>query len=96
MGKRKKVEKVFRQAKEPLSLLNTLKEEGLSRAAQLAAFAGAAAKSVNADMVKDQVRDSLGQLGFATRAEVQRLQERIVELEERLDALEGNGRSEEE
>ncbi len=94
-SKRKKVEKVIRQAKEPFALLQTLKEEGVSRAMQFASIAGSAAKNINLDTAKEQLRTTVSQLGFVTADRIADLEQRIAELEERLDQMQ-NGASDEE
>lgn len=95
-SKRKKVEKVIRQVKEPMSLLHTLKEEGMSKAMQFASIAGTAAKNINFDGAKDQLKATVAQLGFVSKSDLENLEERLTALEERLDALENPSFREEE
>ena len=94
-SKRKKVEKVIKQAKEPLALLQTLKAEGVSRAMQFASIAGSAAKNINLDSAKEQLKATVFQLGFVSKEQLADLEARIEALEEQVEELSGRGSDEE-
>jgi hypothetical protein len=93
-GKRakEKVSKVIDQVKEPLSLLNTLKEEGVANALTFLTMASAVAegakKNLKLEMVKPQLKDLVGSLGFALREDLEKLEARLEELEHRLSEKE--------
>ena len=84
---RAKVQRAIAQAREPLSLLQTLREEGLGNALTLLSvagtFASGAARNLRTEALLPQLRELLGSLGFATREELERLQARVDELEQR-------------
>ncbi len=89
MAKRsRKVKKVILQAKEPLSLLETLKEEGMANAMLLMNLASGAAKNLKMENIKPMVKEAVKSLGFAKKAEFDKLQDRVEELEDRLTVLE--------
>ncbi|HEY8278046.1 MAG TPA: hypothetical protein VIH99_00390 [Bdellovibrionota bacterium] len=82
---KEKVSKVMNQVKEPLSLLNTLKEEGLANAVALlglaSTVASGASKKVRLDSIKPQLRELISSMGFAMREDVEKLESRVEELE---------------
>lgn len=80
--------RVFNQAKEPLSLIETLKEEGVARAAYLVGFAANMAGSVTKAGVKSQVSDLAKTFGFVTKPELEKLRARIESLEDRFIRIE--------
>ncbi len=87
-----RVAKVVDQVREPFSLLNTLKEEGLANAMALfgiaSAVASGATKSLRFDTIKPQLFEVLTSMGFALREEVEKLEARIEELEVKISAKE--------
>ena len=89
---RAKAKKVIHQVKEPLSLLGTLKEEGLSSAVQFLAMAGAMAgearKNFKLEAVAPQLKDLVSSLGFVTRSDLERIEERLDELEQKISEKE--------
>jgi uncharacterized protein YjgD (DUF1641 family) len=89
---KEKVSKVIDQVKEPLSLLNTLKEEGVANALTFLTMASAVAegakKNLKLEMVKPQLKDLVGSLGFALREDLERLEARLEELEHKLSEKE--------
>ena len=97
---RKKVAEVLEQVKEPLSLLQTLKEEGMANAFQFlqlaSSVAGEAKKNLNSELLRHQVKEVVGSLGFALRSDMERLETRLDDLEEKLSALEYSKLSDEE
>lgn len=89
MAKRsRKVKKAILQAKEPLSLLETLKEEGMANAALLLHMASGAAKNLKIENMKPFIMDAVKSLGFVKKSELDKLLERVEELEDRLTAVE--------
>ena len=90
--KKGRIKKVIDQAREPLTLLETLKEEGIANAAMFLSMAGAmasgASKNLRVDHLRPHLRELVQSLGFATRSEVEKLEERIEELEDRLASVE--------
>jgi BMFP domain-containing protein YqiC len=78
------VKRIVDQVKEPLSLLETLKEEGLARAMYLLGVASTASKSINKDKLREQLKDTVQNLGIVTRADFERLEARVEELESKL------------
>lgn len=87
-----KVNKVIKQVKEPLSLLSTLKEEGLANAMMLftlaSGVASGAAKNLRMETVRPQLQELIQSLGFAFRSDIERLESRIEELEQKISELE--------
>jgi len=90
--KRGSVKKVIHQVKEPLSLLQTLREEGMSNAltflSMASGIASGAAKSFRAEAIKPQLGELISSLGFAMREDLERLADRVGELEERVSQFE--------
>jgi len=86
------VAKVMDQMREPLSLLNTLKEEGLANAMALFGLAGAVAsgatKNFRIDAMKLPLYELLTSMGFALRDDIEKLEARIEELEIKVSAKE--------
>lgn len=86
------VSNVLHQVKEPLSLLNTLKEEGMANAITLlgmaSTVASGASKNLRMDMIRPQLKEVVSSLGFATQEDIQKLENRIEELEEKLSQKE--------
>ncbi len=97
---KEKVTKVIDQVKEPLSLLNTLKEEGLANAFTLltmaSAMASGAKKNLKLEVLKPQLKDLVGSLGFALKEDVERLEARLEELEDKLSEKEYRSLGEDE
>lgn len=85
---KEKVSKVIHQVKEPFSLLGTLKEEGLSNAISFLTMAGAMAdearKNLRLDAMRPQLKEIVSSLGFASRSDLDRLEARLEELEQKL------------
>lgn len=85
---KEKVSKVIHQVKEPFSLLGTLKEEGLSNALSFLTMAGAMAgearKNLRLETVRPQLKELVSSLGFAFRSDLDRLEARLEELEQKL------------
>jgi len=94
--KSRKVKKIILQAKEPFSLLETLKEEGLANAMFLLSMASGAAKNLKLESIKPQVKELMGSLGFAKKSEMEKLESQIEELEDRITELERSRFKEEE
>lgn len=89
---KEKVSKVIHQVKEPFSLLGTLKEEGLANAINFLTMAGAVAgearKNLSLEAIKPQLKDVVSSLGFAFRSDLDRLEARLEELEQKLSERE--------
>jgi hypothetical protein len=89
---KEKVSKVIHQVKEPLSLLGTLKEEGLANAINFltmaSAVAGEARKNLRMEAMKPQLKELVSSLGFAFRSDLDRLEARLEELEQKLSERE--------
>lgn len=87
-----RADRVIHQVKEPFSLLGTLKEEGMANAIALLSMAGAAAgaarQSLRAETLKPAMRELVQSLGFAFREDVERLESRLDELEQKLSERE--------
>lgn len=90
--KREKVKKVIHQVKEPLSLLQTLREEGMSNAITFLSLAGnfasGAAKNLRVETLRPQLSELISSLGFAMREDIERLEDRVAELEQKLSERE--------
>ncbi len=86
------VSKVLHQVKEPFSLLQTLKEEGLSSAMMFlnvaSSMASGASKNLKLEAIGPQIKDFVSSLGFVTKADIERLESRIEELEQKLSERE--------
>ena len=80
-------EKIISQVKEPLSLLETLKEEGMARAFSLMSAAGEASRHINKDKLFMQMADAFHMAGMVTRTDIKALEERIQELEAQIEDL---------
>ncbi|RZA08568.1 MAG: hypothetical protein EOP11_04475 [Proteobacteria bacterium] len=91
-GNRGTVKKVMRQVKEPLSLLQTLREEGMANAvtflSMASGIASGAARSFKAEAIGPQLGELISSLGFAMREDLERLEERVGELEQKLSEYE--------
>ena len=87
-AKSERIQRVLDQAKEPLGLLETLKEEGMARAGYLLGLAAEMSKQVTRENIGSQIREVSGAVGIASKDEVRKLKARISELEERIEALE--------
>lgn len=89
---KEKVSKVINQVKEPFSLLGTLKEEGLSNAitflSMAGAMAGEARKNLRLEAMRPQLKDVVSSLGFAFRSDLDRLEARLEELEQKISERE--------
>jgi hypothetical protein len=89
---KEKVSKVIHQVKEPFSLLGTLREEGLSNAINFLTMAGAVAgearKNLRLEAMRPQLKDLVSSLGFAFRSDLDRLEARLEELEQKLSERE--------
>lgn len=81
---KQKVEEVIDQVKEPLSLLNTLKEEGMASAMTFLTVASSAMNTLKSDAVSAQLKEVVFSLGFASKADIERLEDRIDELQQKL------------
>ncbi len=82
------VSKIIDQAKEPIGLLDTLKEEGLARAGYLLGVAAGTASSLTKESVQAQVKDVAKILGLVTKKEYDRVKARVEDLESRFEAME--------
>lgn len=89
-GKSERISRVIEQAKEPLGLLETLKEEGMARAGYLLGIAAEMSKQVTKESVSAHVRDLSNMVGIVTKEDFLQLKGRIDELEKRFDALMSN------
>lgn len=87
-SKADRISKIIDQAKEPLGLIDTLKEEGLARAGYLLGVAAGTASSLTKESVKTQVKDVAKTLGLVTKKEYDRLKARVEDLESRFEAME--------
>jgi hypothetical protein len=80
------------EVREPFSLLNTLKEEGLANAMALFGLAGAVAsgatKNLRIEALKPALYELINSMGFALREDLEKLEARIEELEAQLSARE--------
>jgi hypothetical protein len=83
----KKKASVIHQVKEPLSLLNTLKEEGMANAITFLSMAGAMASGARKNL-RPQLKELVSSLGFAFREDMERLEARLDELEHLLSERE--------
>jgi hypothetical protein len=87
-----KVAQMVGQAKEPLSLLQTLKEEGLSNALTLLTLASTVAegakKNLRFQALRPQLKELVSSLGFAFREDLERLEARLDDLEHLLSERE--------
>lgn len=97
---REKVKKVIEQVREPLGLLETLKEEGIASATMLLGMASnmasGAAKNLKMEHIKPHLRELVQSLGFAFHADLEKLEARVEELEDRIASLEEKQLSDEE
>ncbi len=89
---KEQVSRVVDQVREPFSLLQTLKDEGLANAMALFGIAGAVAsgatKNLRIEAIKPQLHELLTSMGFALREDVEKLEARIEELETKISAKE--------
>ena len=89
---REKVSEVVSQVKEPLSLLSTLREEGMANAIALLGLASnvatGATRNLRLEAVKPQLREVVSSMGFALREDLEKLEARIEELELKLSEKE--------
>ena len=91
MAKKKptsRTKRVMDQVKEPFALLETLKSEGLANATLVLGMASEAAKNFRLEQLKPQLKEMMHSVGFVTKSYVERLEERIDELEGRVADLE--------
>ena len=86
--RRRPIDRVIEEAKEPLSLIETLKEEGMARAGYLLGIAAEVAGSVTKQNFGAQIAELGGVVGMATKADLARLERKIQALSDRLEALE--------
>lgn len=91
-AKRTKISEVVKQVKEPLSLLSTLREEGMANAMALmgiaSSVASGATKNFRVDAVKPQLHELIHSMGFALRADLEKLEARLEELEQKISEKE--------
>jgi hypothetical protein len=89
---KEKVSQVVNQVREPLSLLSTLKEEGVANAVALMGLAGAVAsgatRNLRLENIRPQLAEMMGTMGFALRSDLERLEARVEELETKLSEKE--------
>jgi polyhydroxyalkanoate synthesis regulator phasin len=89
---KEKVSRVIDQVKEPLSLLSTLREEGLANVMSLltiaSTVASGASRNLRLDSVRSQLKEVISSLGFALHEDVEKLESRIEELELKLSEKE--------
>ncbi len=93
---KKQIDRVVEQVKEPFTLLETLKEEGMANAHFLLGMVAEAAKNFRMDQIKPQVNEVVHTLGFAKRSELESLEARLDELETRIAELESGHRYKDE
>lgn len=95
-----KVSRVVNQVKEPLSLLGTLKDEGLASAIGFLGMAGAMAsearKNLKLEAMRPQLKDLISSLGFAMRSDIEAIEARLEDLEQKLSEREYESLKEEE
>ena len=82
------IAKVVKQAKEPLGLLETLKEESLGRAGYLLGVAAGVASNVSKDMVVGQLRDLSDTVGIASKDDLNWIESKFSDFERRLEQIE--------
>jgi hypothetical protein len=89
---KERVSRVLNQVKEPLSLLGTLKEEGMANAitflTMASAMANGAKNNLRLEKIRPQMKELVSSLGFAFREDVERLESRLDELEHLLSERE--------
>ena len=89
---KERVSRVINQVKEPLSLLGTLKEEGMANAitflTMASAVASGAKNNLRLEKIRPQMKELVSSLGFAFREDVERLEARLDELEHLLSERE--------
>lgn len=85
--KKPRIKKIMDQVKEPLSLLETLKTEGLARGLFLLNAAGEAAKSINREKLAEQFKELLPLLGLVQYKDFAELESRVCELEDKLNEI---------
>jgi polyhydroxyalkanoate synthesis regulator phasin len=89
---KKRVREVVSQVKEPLSLLSTLREEGLANAMALldmaSSVASGATRGLRVDALKPQIRELVSSMGFALSSDVEKLEARVEELEQKISEKE--------
>lgn len=89
---RERVSKVIDQAREPFSLLGTLKEEGMANAmtflTMASAMATGAKNNIRLEKLRPQLKELVSSLGFAFREDLERLEHRLEELEHLLSERE--------
>jgi len=89
---KERVNRVIHQVKEPLSLLGTLKEEGMANAitflTMASAVASGAKNNLRLEKIRPQMKELVSSLGFAFREDVERLEARLDELEHLLSERE--------
>lgn len=84
----KRVSNVINQVKEPLQLLETLKDEGFARVLYMLGMASGLTKNLNKDGINQQVKEIVQLLGLATKDELRQLKRQIRALESRIEDLE--------
>lgn len=89
---KERVSRVINQVKEPLSLLGTLKEEGMANAitflTMASAMASGAKNNLRLEKLRPQMKELVSSLGFAFREDLERLEARLDELEHLLSERE--------
>lgn len=89
---KQKVSEVVNQVREPLSLLSTLRTEGMANAMALVGLANAmasgATRNFRLETIKPQLREMIGTMGFALRTDLEALEARVEELETKLSEKE--------
>lgn len=97
---RERVSKVIHQVKEPFSLLGTLREEGMASAISLlglaSGMASGAAKNLRIESLRPQLKELIQSLGFAFREDLEQLEARVEELEQKISEHEYRNIAEEE
>jgi hypothetical protein len=84
-----RIDRVIEQAKEPLSLIETLKEEGMARAGYLLGIAAEVAGTMTKQNLGAQIAEFGGAVGIVTKADLARLERKLQDISDRLEALEG-------
>ena len=90
--RKEKIKKVIDQAKEPFSLLTTLREEGMANLMALftlgSAVASGATKNLKVENLRPALKELIHSLGFVMREDIERLETRVEELENKIAELE--------
>lgn len=96
---KEKLDKMVHQFREPISLLSTFRQEGLANAMNLLTIASSVAsqatRRVQFDSIGPTLKEAIHSMGFALKSDLEKIEERMEELELKLSEAE-IGRLEEE